>query len=276
MALRFDRALGALLGTLLGDAIGRPFEGASPGPSLERQLERRLAAPRALSYSDDGEMTLALGDAIRRTGRVDADAILDAMARRHEPARVSGKGARAAFRARQRGVSRAEAVRVTWAEGSRGNGAAVRVAPIALFEDTEGAVIAAARESAGATHAHEEAKAAAAVVALAIFRATRDHPTLFEDAPPERPGPPSVFALDSVRAAAWAVTGAGDAASAITRAILLGGDTDSVGAISGAVAGARFGASTLPDAWLTALEPGARREATELATWLATPAAQRP
>lgn len=33
-----------------------------------------------------------------------------------------------------------------------------------------------------------------------------------------------------------------------------GGDTDTIGAVAGAVAGARFGATGLPDRWLDTLE----------------------
>lgn len=33
-----------------------------------------------------------------------------------------------------------------------------------------------------------------------------------------------------------------------------GGDADTIGAIAGAVAGARFGADQLPDRWLTELD----------------------
>lgn len=37
-------------------------------------------------------------------------------------------------------------------------------------------------------------------------------------------------------------------------AVNRGGDTDTIGAIAGAVAGARFGASQLPDRWLSAVD----------------------
>lgn len=33
-----------------------------------------------------------------------------------------------------------------------------------------------------------------------------------------------------------------------------GGDTDTIGAVAGAIAGARFGASQLPDRWLRELD----------------------
>lgn len=39
----------------------------------------------------------------------------------------------------------------------------------------------------------------------------------------------------------------------------MGGDTDTIGAIAGAVAGARHGAASIPDSWVTALRnPDAR------------------
>jgi ADP-ribosyl-[dinitrogen reductase] hydrolase len=44
------------------------------------------------------------------------------------------------------------------------------------------------------------------------------------------------------------------AEEAIVTAVNRGGDTDTIGAVAGAVAGARFGASTLPDRWLAALD----------------------
>lgn len=37
-------------------------------------------------------------------------------------------------------------------------------------------------------------------------------------------------------------------------AVNRGGDTDTIGAITGAIAGARFGASQIPDRWLAAID----------------------
>ncbi len=44
------------------------------------------------------------------------------------------------------------------------------------------------------------------------------------------------------------------AADAIVDAVMLGGDTDTIGAVAGAVAGARFGADALPERWLRAID----------------------
>lgn len=41
---------------------------------------------------------------------------------------------------------------------------------------------------------------------------------------------------------------------AIVNAVNGGGDTDAIGAVAGAIAGARFGADQLPDRWLSELD----------------------
>ena len=70
---------------------------------------------------------------------------------------------------------------------------------------------------------------------------------------------------------------------AVGAAILLGGDTDTIGAMTGALSGARLGVGAIPRAWLSALEddPGVpgrsaiRRLADELCA-LTSPRAARP
>lgn len=44
----------------------------------------------------------------------------------------------------------------------------------------------------------------------------------------------------------------------MTVAIRVGGDTDTVGAMAGAIAGARFGVDAIPRRWLDPLEDGDR------------------
>jgi ADP-ribosyl-[dinitrogen reductase] hydrolase len=47
---------------------------------------------------------------------------------------------------------------------------------------------------------------------------------------------------------------ADSAEDGIVEAVNLGGDTDTIGAVTGAVVGARFGASSLPERWLSVLD----------------------
>jgi ADP-ribosyl-[dinitrogen reductase] hydrolase len=64
------------------------------------------------------------------------------------------------------------------------------------------------------------------------------------------------YVLDTLEAAMWAVYGAKDFRSAVLAAVNLGGDADTVGAVAGQLAGARFGFGGIPQQWRTTLDRG--------------------
>ena len=72
--------------------------------------------------------------------------------------------------------------------------------------------------------------------------------------------------MSAMRAAVWAVQGATTFEDALIRAVNLGGDSDTVGAIAGQIAGRIYGASSFPKRWLKALinEKEIRKLATQL------------
>lgn len=289
-----DRIEGALLGTLVGDALGRPFEG-TPRSDIERlrtALQRRVREPRAWGHTDDAEMMLAVAESVVARGAVHEPHLLDTLASRHEPARGYGKGSRAAFRTWRETGSWQLAGRALWEEGSRGNGGAVRVAAVAILHRGSGAddVRAAARRSARPTHCHEEALAGAEVIALAVWLAlngTAPGGTLERLRRFARGGPLAermsrvdvgqpveeavralghgVLAIESVPLAVWAHCRNMSFDAAVMDAVSGAGDTDTIGAMTGAMAGAAYGAAAIPQTWLDALETPARRRARELA-----------
>lgn len=61
------------------------------------------------------------------------------------------------------------------------------------------------------------------------------------------------LALGTLGAALWAVAGAGSFPEAVLRAVALGGDTDTAGALAGQIAGAVWGAAAIPPDWLARL-----------------------
>lgn len=63
-------------------------------------------------------------------------------------------------------------------------------------------------------------------------------------------------APESVPTAIYAACRAGDLRAAVTFAVRCGGDTDTIGAMAGAVAGARHGWTAIPSSWMDALEDG--------------------
>lgn len=61
------------------------------------------------------------------------------------------------------------------------------------------------------------------------------------------------FVVHTLEAALWAVDTTSSFADAVLKAVNLGDDADSVGAVAGQLAGARYGLSAIPRSWLDTL-----------------------
>jgi ADP-ribosyl-[dinitrogen reductase] hydrolase len=70
-------------------------------------------------------------------------------------------------------------------------------------------------------------------------------------------------------AALWCLCRADDFEAAVTEAVDLGGDTDTIGAVTGQLAGAVFGTASIPRRWIDGLHGAARLAdlARELHAW---------
>jgi poly(ADP-ribose) glycohydrolase ARH3 len=273
-----DRARGALLGTFVGDALGMPFEGAPPAaiPKRLTMLDARLGRG---TYTDDTEMAIALSESLLEHGGIEPGALGRAFADAHDPRRGYGAGTTEVLRLVRSGLSPHDAAgSVFGGEGSQGNGAAMRVAPLAVLyaDDT------AALESARVTHSHPLGVDAAVVQAAAIAAALRGEApldaALAAATTAELGGrlteaarrldsvlqPAELAAAlgnrstghQSVPAAIYSAAAHESVEPAITFAVRCGGDTDTIGAMAGAIAAARAGASAIPSHWLEALEEG--------------------
>ena len=72
-------------------------------------------------------------------------------------------------------------------------------------------------------------------------------------------GPTNGAATTCVAQAVWAVRSTSSFADAVIAAINLGGDTDTVAAVTGAIAGAVYGLQGIPSRWVTAVHGSLRR-----------------
>jgi ADP-ribosyl-[dinitrogen reductase] hydrolase len=77
----------------------------------------------------------------------------------------------------------------------------------------------------------------------------------------------SGYVVDTLQTALYDALTAESPEEAIVTAVNRGGDTDTIGAIAGAIAGARFGASSLPNRWLDEIDD--RDELEQIATAIA-------
>ena len=62
------------------------------------------------------------------------------------------------------------------------------------------------------------------------------------------------FVLETIGASFWSLLNASSAREAIEMAVALGDDADSTGAVTGALAGAAYGASALPATWVETVQ----------------------
>ncbi len=69
---------------------------------------------------------------------------------------------------------------------------------------------------------------------------------------------PTGYTVDSFHCAVWAFITSKDFEDAVVRAVNLGGDADTIGAIAGGLAGAYWGYEAIPDRWLEKFTPEQR------------------
>lgn len=166
---RMMRARISLQGLAVGDAFGEQFFGP-PGFVQERLARREVPFP-TWPYTDDTAMAMSVVDILEQYGGIEQDALVKMFVERHEedPNRGYGAGVRQLLRAIAGGVSWREVVTASFGgQGSHGNGAAMRVAPLgAYFADDIQRLLTEATASAAVTHAHHEAQAGAIAVAVA-------------------------------------------------------------------------------------------------------------
>jgi poly(ADP-ribose) glycohydrolase ARH3 len=282
---RSDAVAGALLGTFVGDALGMPYEGLSAA-AIPSRLEMVEARRGRGTYTDDTEMMIVLTESLLEHGCVNEERLARAFLERCDPSRGYGVGTLEVLALWRQGVPvDAAARRLFDGEGSLGNGAAMRIAPIAvLFADSPDELRAQAERSARLTHAHPLAVDAAIAQAAAIAAALRGEDILAAGRTAARRsamrgqldqaaallgsdvGPAAVGELlgnsaighESVPTAMFAAASHTGFEEAVSFAVRCGGDTDTLGAMAGALAGAACGSTSIPARWLDALENGHR------------------
>lgn len=223
-----------MLGAIAGDIVGSRFEGG-PGPPRDFTLFHP-----ACRFTDDSVCTLAVADAL--LGGRDFAASLRMFVRRHPDRGYGG-------------------MFLQWtladdvpAYGSWGNGAAMRVAAVGWLARDEDEARHWARAQAEVSHDHPDAVTAAQAVAAAILlaRAGLSRAALRQriardfgyDLVPERTLTRDGFdvsAAGTVPPALTAALEADDWTGAVRTAVCLGGDTDTLACIAGAVAEAIHG-----------------------------------
>jgi poly(ADP-ribose) glycohydrolase ARH3 len=288
--LLHSKLLGSLLGAALGDAVGAPWEGQAMAADDEAARIAHIPGPQR--YTDDTHMAIGIAESLIECGGFDGPHMAGRFVANYlqEPWRGYGPGPPHVFRLIRDGEPWDRAAASVYPGGSFGNGAAMRVAPVGLFYwDRPEEMREAARLSSIITHAHplgvEGALLEATAVALAVAAdpaqpldvpafvsrlkervtegAYRDRLALFGDllkAPDDRRSVVralghGIEALNSVPTAIFCFLSHPDSfADTVIYAVSLGGDTDTIACMAGAISGAFLGVDALPTEWLAQLE----------------------
>lgn len=284
---RDDRRRGALLGLAVGDALGAAVEFQPPG-TFPEVADFRDGGPHGLDpgqWTDDTSMALALADSIGQAGW-DLDDQAIRYAEWWKTGRYSVNGVcfdigTTTATALDRYLRHADPRRsASTSPRASGNGSIMRLAPVPIvygrwYPDRLDALVERLAESSLPTHASPQCLSACAymgtVLAALIQGEPRDAvlapdwPALerLRDLHPEvgavaaggfrRRRPPDIrgsgYVVASLEAALWAFHDAPDFRTAVLRAVNLGDDADTTGAVAGQLAGAFWGESGIPPEW---------------------------
>jgi ADP-ribosyl-[dinitrogen reductase] hydrolase len=269
-----------LVGLAIGDTLGMPLEFQHRGTFAELD-GLRAGGPFNLPlgyWTDDTSMALCLADSILECGGYDSYDVMARYARWFNDGYRSstetcfdiGNQTRAAIFDFERNPVVAVDVPRTSAAG---NGSVMRLAPVVI------AALAARRSPAETAHlgrlsareTHYSAvaesstsdfakmlyAAASATEKTQPLEAITDGPlaTLLRDAAEKTPDQlkPTGYVVDTLEVATWAFLTTQNFRDGALRAVNLGGDSDTIGAVYGQLAGAFYGLSGIPGQWVTQL-----------------------
>lgn len=271
-----NRATGALLGLAIGDALGAVVESQPPG-SFEPVTDLTGGGPfnlKAGQWTDDTSMALCLAESLIETGRCDLGDQLRRYLRWYEEGYLSSTGRCFGIgNGTWQALERFKQTRCSncGAPNSAGNGCLMRLAPVPIVyhSDVEQAIYWSG-ESSRTTHnsleAFEASRYFGGLLAKAINGASKaeiletpygaEHPKIQEivGGSFQHKQPPQIrafgYVVPSLEAALWAFYHTQSYPECVLKAVNLGEDADTVGAIAGQLAGSFYGVADIPQAWI--------------------------
>ncbi|MFF3844842.1 ADP-ribosylglycohydrolase family protein [Streptomyces sp. NPDC002328] len=279
-----ERAVGAVVGSAVGDALGAPFEFGPEGAFSERFPSAGHGGEMCGGggwdpgeATDDTQMAVFVGESLLECGGLDPADVFRRFQRwaASDPKDI-GLQTEAVLSSGDPWDS-AAALHFQCSQRAAGNGSLMRAATSAVYFAGQGraATMEAARRLAALTHGDRAAWEGTAVLheLLRVALAGGDPLAALPDAlaevhPEHRARYATVLAPDwhpdlatefngavwpCLGSAVWAVRTTASYEDAVRAAVDLGGDTDTVAAVTGALAGAVHGIGAVPRRWTDVL-----------------------
>lgn len=298
-----DRIAGGFYGLLTGDALGVPYEfyRADQLPPYEEiemtpppGFRKTYSHVEAGTWSDDGAQALCLMDSLLSQGGFSLEHFSDLLLSWYEDGvwavgnTVFDVGIQTAnaLQAYRKGLPPQKCGLLN-PEG-KGNGALMRVLPLALWHEDRKKLVLDAHRQCLITHGHPCNQVCCALyclVARALLEGAQAHDAIeegvavlrqiYRDMPEYeqelewsiRPGTSwegtgTGYVVDCLRSAFMILEQTADYEESVKRAVLLGNDTDTTACVTGGLTGILYGFRNIPERWISALRE--RDKAAEL------------
>lgn len=251
----------AVYGFAVGDALGVPFEFKKRGSfSCSGMIGGGTWSEPAGTWSDDTSMLLATMDSIRACGCIDPDDMMQRFLRWYRDADYTCNGdvfdigmtTRSAIQRFADGVP--SFLCGASDERSDGNGSLMRILPLAFTAATDEEI----NTISALTHAHDLSLLCCRQY-VAVARHLLEHGEMPKEWTERMRSTPmeairsTGYVLDSLTAAIWCMVNTENYEQAVLTAVNLGEDTDTIGALTGGLAGILYGIGDIPEDWLQTL-----------------------
>jgi len=288
----YDRYRGAILGLAVGDALGTTLEFKAPG-TFKPITDMLGGGPFGLEpgqWTDDTSMALCLAESLIEKRGFDPKDQMDRYCRWWREGYLSSTGTCfdigvTVSKSLESYLRSGQPFAGSTDPFAAGNGSLMRLAPVPLaFRRNIDLAIHNAGESSRTTHAAPTTVAACRYFAGLLLGALEGrskeqllssffHPALDSDHWHRQPLPPEIaeiasgsfklkeppeikgsgFVVRSLEAALWAFDRSDSFREGALRAVNLGDDADTTGAIYGQLAGAYYGVNAIPQEWIERL-----------------------
>lgn len=281
-----DRAVGAFIGLAVGDALGTTleFETRDSNPPVTDLVGGGPFNLHAGEWTDDTAMALCLADSLLACDGLDERDLMERFYRWYELGEnsctgscfdigITTRNALEAYRRTDNPIAGLVDPRTA------GNGSVMRLAPLVLrFWNNNERLKDAARRQSYTTHGAEESVDGCDALAVVLASLIGGKP--LSDVLSASYGPfcprvqaimdgswrekarsdirSSGYVIDSLESAFWCLSETTTFRDAVLLAVNLGDDADTVGAITGQLAGATYGVSSIPKEWFAQLAWNAR------------------
>ena len=287
------KMIGCILGSAIGDAIGARFEGHPYYNFPIELLDSLFNDPNLIvgKYTDDTQMMKGILESLLKNKGLNGEDMAKTFVKNFDIYRGYGVGTTRVLEAIRKGADWKGVAKLSFGgQGSFGNGAAMRICPVGLlyyFNTNKLSEI--AKDSSVITHTHKDAVEGAILQAQAIALALKEElgnfspkkflkelmkltssshyekklntiNTLLNSSPTDievinKLGN-KISAIESVPTAIYLFLQNYDSGfkTIIKNAIKLGGDTDTIACMTGAIAGAFLGIDKIPKNWIQTVE----------------------